>query len=272
VGGLAAASASLLGYGALTSDQIRFERRRISLPHWPSSHDGFRIGLIADLHIRPDGETVRVCREACNWLASEKPDITVIAGDLIAMWKPGVLELLSEALEPLRPVKGHVLAVPGNHDYLMGTPDLMGPFLKERGIRLLRNQAVVRHGVSFIGIDSATSGLAMPYRTIRRAKVDLPTIVLWHESDYADYLPKGLDLMLAGHSHGGQFCAPWGWPPMTALGGSKYLRGLYSQPDVPVYVSRGLGTTGPPSRLFCPAEAAILTLVPGFGSPARSSG
>lgn len=75
-----------------------------------------------------------------------------------------------------------------------------------------------------------------------------------------DQLPIEASLMLSGHSHGGQFISPWGWAPMKTRGGKKYVRGFYPDAPTPIYVSRGLGTTGPPSRLFCPPEVTILTL------------
>jgi uncharacterized protein len=85
-------------------------------------------------------------------------------------------------------------------------------------------------------------------------------VIVWHEPDAVDALPAGPDLMVSGHSHGGQFLAPWGWAPGTSELGKKYIRGWYPRAPVPLYVSRGVGTTGPPSRLFCPAEVSILTL------------
>jgi uncharacterized protein len=264
--------ASVLAYGAWTSDRIQVEERVLRLPNWPASLDGFRIGLLTDLHVRGDRESERMSQEACAWLADQRPDITVLGGDFVSAWMPGVLESLARAISPLQPLSGSLLAIPGNHEYTLGGPENMAPLMREMGIRLLRNEWVVRKGVCWVGIDSGLSGHALPFHVIDQARVELPTIALWHEPDYVDVLPRGLDLMLAGHSHGGQFCAPWGWPPMTSRGGTRYVEGFYAEPDVPLYVSRGLGTTGPPSRLNCPAEVAVLTLIPGYGEPPLMAG
>jgi predicted MPP superfamily phosphohydrolase len=69
--------------------------------------------------------------------------------------------------------------------------------------------------------------------------------------------------MMSGHSHGGQFRFPGGYTPMHTDLGRAHPRGFYPDAPTPLYVSRGIGTTGPPSRFNCPPEVAILTLMPG---------
>jgi predicted MPP superfamily phosphohydrolase len=230
------------------------------LPGWPDSHDGYRIGLIADSHVR-DSHTVDLTQRALDFLTSEKPDMIVFAGDMVEKWNRRSIEKVYEALLPLQGYEGPVLAVPGNHDYYgPGDPDLLRPLYQHFGIELLRNDCWHHDGINWVGIDSACAGMADPYWAVRQADPVHPTVVVWHEPDAVQWLPRGPDLMLSGHSHGGQFTTPWGWAPMTSRLGKKYLRGYYPDAPVPIYVSRGLGTTGPPSRLFCRAEATILTL------------
>ena len=93
-------------------------------------------------------------------------------------------------------------------------------------------------------------------------KLGGPIIALWHEPDVVDHLPKGAALMLSGHSHGGQFTFPGGYTPMHTLNGRKYVRGFFPHAPTPLYVSRGIGTTGPPSRLNCAPEVSLLELTP----------
>ncbi|HXH62478.1 MAG TPA: metallophosphoesterase [Fimbriimonadaceae bacterium] len=229
------------------------------LTDWAGSHDGYRVGLLADPHVR-DRETVSLTRRALEYLVRESPDMIAFAGDMVSYWKSGVEEMLREALEPLKGYSGDCIAVLGNHDYYGGDPERLRPLLEEFGVRLLVNECWNVGGVDWVGVDSATEGEADPYGTILKCDPTTPTIVLWHEPDFVDVLPKGPDLMLAGHSHGGQFTTPWGWAPMTSRHGKKYLRGFYTGSPVPIYVSRGLGTTGPPARLFCSPEVTVLTL------------
>ena len=88
-----------------------------------------------------------------------------------------------------------------------------------------------------------------------------PIIALWHEPDLVDMLPPGRALLqLSGHSHGGQFKFPFGLTPMTSTNGHKYRDGFYPDASTPIFVTRGVGTTGPPSRFLCPPQVAVLTL------------
>lgn len=261
--GIAGAGAGILAYGAWTSDRLVAERRTIHLKSWPQSHKGFRIGLVADLHLRKDGESLRICKAACKWLKDQSPDVIVIAGDIISFWQPGVIELVEEGLSPLTYCSSEIAVIPGNHEYAgPGSADGLESVLQNMGFDFLRNETKIIKNVNFIGIDSGNSGEALPYASIAQADFAYPSVVLWHEPDYVKYLPSGLDLMLSGHSHGGQFVTPWGWAPMTSHGGSDYLSGFFPNAPCPLYVTRGLATTGPPSRFCCPPEVAVLTIEP----------
>lgn len=228
---------------------------------WPASRDGYRVGILADSHLRDD-ESVALTQQALEYLTEERPDVIAYAGDLIPWWRPDIEDLIDRAFAPLEGYKGTVLAVPGNHDYYGGFAKDLEPIYKRHGVQLLVNESVSVDGVNWVGVDSAAAGYADPYSAILQCDPADPTIVLWHEPDMVDHLPRGPELMLSGHSHGGQFTTPWGWAPMTSRLGSKYVRGFYPHAPVPIYVSRGLGTTGPPARLFCRAEATVLTLRP----------
>ena len=87
-------------------------------------------------------------------------------------------------------------------------------------------------------------------------------MLLVHEPDYADEAPPGFALQLSGHSHGGQIRVP-GLPPLhVPKYSTHYPEGLQQGPHHPVYTTRGVGTTGPPIRLFCPPEVTVLTSTP----------
>jgi len=168
--------------------------------------------------------------------------------------------MLGEVLEPLLIMDGSVVAVPGNHDYRAGSPEILRIILDELNIKLLRNGSWVHKGICWTGIDSENEGQADVARAFESATDD-PTIVLWHEPDVVDQLPKDRAILqLSGHSHGGQFKFPFGLTPMTSTNGDKYRDGFYPEAPTPVFVTRGVGTTGPPSRFLCPPQVAILTL------------
>lgn len=250
-------------YGMLVeAERLTLERPVLRLPRWPSELAGFRIGLIADCHLR-DRYTVRLTQRAVRAVLAERPDVVVLAGDLIAYWRPDVPWLLEEALEGLLPVAGDVVAIAGNHEYWGGGgPDLMRTILETLGFRFLVNEVWRHKGVAWLGVDSANAGTPEPERLVAQLEPGETSVALWHEPDCADLLPEGPALMLSGHSHGGQFTFPWGWTPMHTRNGEKYVRGFHPEARTPVYVSRGLGTTGYPSRLGCSPEATVLTLMP----------
>jgi len=102
-------------------------------------------------------------------------------------------------------------------------------------------------------------GLAIP------ANPDGPVLLLCHAPDYADNVlahPRGslVDLMLSGHSHGGQIRLPIVGAVHRVVGGRKYVEGLFRLGQMQLYVNRGIGTVGLPFRLNCPPEITLFTL------------
>ena len=259
--GLGVAGAGTLLYGALfETGRLVGERHVLRLPDWPESLDGLKIGLFADLHLRGMWEEIALVQAAVDWLASEDPDVVVIAGDFVSWWMPGIEEELLYALGGLRDLTCPVLAIPGNHDYHGGEAGRLVPVLEKLGGRLLRNELMKDLGVNWVGVDSGNARRADPFAPLLTVEDGDPIVTLWHEPDLVKWLPRGVDLMLSGHSHGGQFTTPWGWAPMTSSNGSRYLRGFYPEAPVPLYVSRGLATTGPAARLFCRPEVTLLEI------------
>lgn len=254
--------AGALLYGALfETDKLHVVRRSLRIPRWPTGLDGYKIAVLADAHVR-DHDSILMTQIAVEHALRDKPDMVVIPGDTIAYWKKDVLEMVEVAYAGLKMMHGKVVAVPGNHDYFAGFAEWLTPTFEQLGIKMLQNEVWHCDGVNWVGVDSEIAGRADPYGAIMKSDPSEPIVIVWHEPDMVDVLPWGPELMISGHSHGGQFIAPWGWAPATSKLGRKYLRGFYPEAQVPLYVSRGIGTTGPPARLFCPAEVSILTLHP----------
>lgn len=253
------AGAGAYAYGSLVeAKRIQPERRTLRLKRWPKSLDGYRIGLIGDMHIR-DRNTVTLTRAALSWLVDQNPDVLVFVGDLIEDSKNDPIPLLEFALEEAEFFRGRAVAIPGNQDYKNHFPREFEWVLAKYGIRLLQNQVWSHDGIEWLGIDSANAEMADPFGTILKADPTKPMVALWHEPDMVDVLPIGPELMLSGHSHGGQFGLP-GWTPMKTRNGRKYVRGFYPHAPTPLYVTRGLATTFLPARLFCPPEVTVLTI------------
>ena len=193
----------------------------------------------------------------------QDPDMICLVGDFVNYWKPSTPWLMGEVLEPLLIMDGSVVAIPGNHDYKAGSPEILRIILDELNIKLLRNESWVHKGICWTGIDSYNEGHSDVAKAFANATDD-PVIALWHEPDLVDQLPKGRAMLqLSGHSHGGQFKFPFNLTPMTSTNGDKYRDGFYPGASTPIFVTRGVGTTGPPSRFLCPPQVAILTLTAG---------
>jgi predicted MPP superfamily phosphohydrolase len=249
----------MLAYGAVVeANRLVLEQHSLRLPLWPQSMDGYRVAVLGDFHLR-DKYSVALARRAAEMAVACEPDALAIVGDFIGRWKPSSIEMLVGALEPLRALAGRALAVPGNHDYPEAGVEILKRVLDELGIRLLRNEAVVAQGVRWVGLDSARRGMSSPGSMIGDGGTE-PSIALWHEPDLVDELPPGCALQISGHSHGGQFRLPFGITPMHSKYGRKYVRGFFPGTPTPLYVTRGVGTTGPPSRFLCPPEVSLLTL------------
>jgi uncharacterized protein len=258
--GLSALSAGMLVYGALVeSKRLVVDRFQIPLADLPERLKGFKIGVLSDFHLG-HAYSVELANRAIDLLLDEEPDMVVLLGDFVNFWEPETPRIVGEVIEPLLIMNGNVVAIPGNHDYRKGSPEILRIILDELNIKLLRNENWVHQGICWIGVDSANEGQANVAQAFEGASSD-PRIVLWHEPDVVDLLPKGeAMLQLSGHSHGGQFRFPFGIIPMTSRNGKKYKDGFYPDASTPIFVSRGVGTTGPPSRFLCPPQVAILTL------------
>jgi uncharacterized protein len=254
------AGAAALAYGYLwESRKVVVNRHTLPLDNWPEHLRGFRLVVLADFHVQ-DARSLNVAKQAVGLAIEQEPDMIAIVGDFVERWKLDSAQMLGDLLEPLLLMNGAVVAVPGNHDYTGGDASLLAPILEELNIKLLQNESWLHEGITWVGVDSFNEQKADPQAAM--AGVEGPAIALWHEPDLVWMLPQGCSLQLSGHSHGGQFKIPPGYPPMTTRNGQIYIDGFYPEAKTPIFVTRGVGTTFLPSRFQCPPEVAVLTLVP----------
>ena len=241
------------------ADDLRLEELTLHLPGWPERLRGYRIAVLADLHLGGD-YSIRRAQHAIALALECSPDFVALVGDYVNIWQPDTARWVGETLEPLLLMNGAVAAVPGNHDYHGGVPSLLKPIFDELNIRLLRNESWERDGITWVGVDSAVEGVADPKKAMRA--VEGPAVCLWHEPDLVGDLPPGCSLMLSGHAHGGQGRLFGRFTPIRTKLGRLYFDGYYPDAPTPLYVSRGVGMTLFPTRIDVPPEVTILTLVP----------
>jgi predicted MPP superfamily phosphohydrolase len=201
------------------------------------------------------------------------PDLIALPGDFAADRAAGfrcVLEALAELRAPLG-----VYAVPGNHDYIVGIETWHRQLARQPHIRDLTNSAVLCEvrGVPLCiaGVDDLSEGEphldALPPPE-RRAF----TILLAHDPEQAERSRRAydqVDLILSGHTHGGQVRLPGIGPLRDPLHPERYATGVQRLPWTTVYTSRGIGTVHLPVRLLCRPEVAILELTSGAAAPMR---
>lgn len=240
-------------------EDLRLEARTLRLPGWPERLRGYRVAVLADLHL--GGEwSVRRAQRAIAMALDASPDFVALVGDYVNVWQPDSAKWIGDTLEPLLLMNGAVAAVPGNHDYQLGVPSLFAPIFDELNIRLLRNEHWRHEGIDWVGVDSVIEGVDDPKKAMQG--VEGPAICLWHEPDAVAELPKGCSLMLSGHAHGGQGRLFGRFKPVKTKMGRLYVEGFFPDAPTPLYVSRGVGTTLFPLRIDVPPEVSLLTLIP----------
>lgn len=269
----AAASAFITGTGTAFYGSIfgrhdyQLEEIVLPIPGLPKSLDGFCIAQLSDIHIGlfvGDPEL----RAAEALVQKARADMIVLTGDLIdsnARYAPE-LGKLSRRLKPL--ARHGVVAIPGNHDYFAGIDAVMDTLTLAEA-RVLRNDGLVigdaGGAFALLGVDdvwakrmnvNAGPDLDLALRAI---PLDLPRILLCHNPVYFPEAAGKVALQLSGHTHGGQvnlIVRPADW--VLPYG---YVAGQYEKNGSRLYVNRGFGTAGPPSRVGAPPEVSRIVLV-----------
>ncbi|HEX3346309.1 MAG TPA: metallophosphoesterase [Polyangiaceae bacterium] len=266
VGGVAmiGATGSTLAWGALRG---RHDYQLVELPvrlaALPRALDGYVIAQISDLHTgHYMGE--RDLDEGFERVRAAKPDLLVVTGDLVD-FDPRFAPMLARKLADLAPRDG-VFACLGNHDYYTGASDVLDA-LRAAGVGALVNQGTVVRprdggGFALLGVDDRWGGRyegpgPRLDEAIAMVPGALPRILLSHQPVTVDRWAGKVALQLSGHTHGGQINP--GFRPADFF--MSYVAGLYRVGGTSLYVNRGFGTVGPPSRVGAPPEVTRIVLV-----------
>ncbi|MBS0432506.1 MAG: metallophosphoesterase family protein [Proteobacteria bacterium] len=209
------------------------------------------IALVSDIHIGAYTRSDKL-QQLVEKLNAMHVDLVVFAGDLT--YDPP--RDLARALAPLRQLDQPMYAVLGNHDVQLPGPPVQGDI---RAVLAGAPVIFIEHRV----VDFPKFRLAGLYdywtalddtRFLRALPHDKPLLVLMHQPHSLREL-RGVDftLAMAGHTHGGQVALPWLTAAVfKAERDEIYIDGLYDTPLGPLFVTRGVGVTGMPMRLFCP--------------------
>ena len=253
---------------ALVITEIEIKNEKI-----PESFDGYRIVHISDLHNTEFGKDNKRLVEK---IRSAKPDIIVMTGDMIDIYRPDIdvaLQLAEELIQ-ISPV----YFVSGNHDVKAAGREFLFAGFKELGVNTLRNRSVKleKDGehITLSGIDDPKflddflsgndrENTEEIIQSLTQNKDESFQILLAHRPEMIDvYSSHGIDLVLSGHAHGGQISLPGkgglvapgqGWFP-------EYYEGLYEKESTQMVVNRGLGNSAFPFRINNKPEIEVVSL------------
>jgi uncharacterized protein len=281
-------------YG-FAAERLNYQVRRIEIPmaNLPPALDGMHIAQISDIHLSGymSREAVRRAVDMTNDLGA---DLTVVTGDFITGSADPIADCIEEVSRLHAPLG--VWGCNGNHEIYAKAEDIAQQLFAQAGMKLLRqeNAQLLFRGATFnlIGVDYQRERNLDGHRTQLLANMDglirrdMPNILLSHNPNSFNRAAElGIELSLAGHTHGGQIQVEILDHRLTpARFISDYISGLFQrplfkpsgevlvsrQPDAPtshpqsnaarLYVNRGLGTVGAPVRLGVPPEISLIVL------------
>jgi predicted MPP superfamily phosphohydrolase len=269
--GVTAAGLALYS-GEIARHAIDIIHRPIAINNLPDPFHGYRIVQLSDIHLDEFTEPFFL-EHVIHRVNSLNPDLVLLTGDFITRGSLTFItsehaahrcaEIISTLTSPLR------YAILGNHDVSVSA-SLVIEALSSKNTPVLVNQHVPieRRGSRIWLCGADDPGTSHPDLNLTiPAKPDGPVVLMAHEPDYADDVvkhPRGslVDLMLSGHSHGGQVRLPFTGPLILPPMGEKYVEGHFHFNRMQLYVNRGIGTVGLPFRLNCPPEITLITLQP----------
>jgi len=260
-------------------------RTRVDVLEPNSPFEGFKVLHLSDFHLRKETNPKLIERAStlAEQLSHDHIDLICITGDLIET--DTGLPLLQELMKVLNRIgaKNGMVTILGNHDYNHYTISnlflekyvvnqknntaLLVSTLEQANVRVLRNQSHIVGGgdkrLVIAGIDDFISGRHCLQRCLEDIQPDDTIILLTHSPDVVSYLlDRKVDLVLAGHTHGGQMCLP---AVGSFVSRSRVFRrlasGLFKIGDMFVFITKGIGIVRyAPFRFRCAPEFAVLEL------------
>jgi predicted MPP superfamily phosphohydrolase len=260
--------AALMQAALLEPRQVEITRQPIQIERWPASLKGFRIVQLSDIH-HSQFLSEREISEAVGMANLLDPDLVALTGDYVSH-SAGYIPGCARALGGLRARLG-VFAVLGNHDHWTDA-ELMASELNAAGIRVLRNETVTieQSGARFhlAGVDDLLVHRDDLQQALSSTTRNEPRILLSHNpAIIREAARAGIDLVLSGHTHGGQI----NWRLLAGRRDSAFrrrlnrpsrrlMRGHAQLGGTQIYVNRGLGTVVLPLRYGCPPEITLLEI------------
>ena len=277
---LAALLGAALGYAYfIEPKRLVIEKASVTVPNFSPKLNGLKIAAISDIHGGSNGVTAERLRELVTRTNEQQPDLIVLLGDYVSesrfnredLKKPEgtdrtalrmPVSVIADNLAGFRAKYG-VYAVIGNHDWWHNEASVKKEF-ERVGITVLENQmediAVDNEVIHLWGIEDYWKNRRVPVRDSFDNVADKRNIIaITHNPDSLLKTPGGISIMLAGHSHGGQVNFPI-YGPHPFVNDIRFMKGEAVVDGKHVFVTTGVGCTGPQIRFRVPPEIAVLTL------------
>ncbi|WP_328749877.1 metallophosphoesterase [Streptomyces sp. NBC_00285] len=257
-GAAAAAAVGTVGlgtYGVLRGPRIK--RVTVPLAKLPRAGHGYRIAVVSDIHLSPVlGRGF--AQKVVDTINSTRPDLIAVVGDLV----DGSVKDLGPAAAPLAQLEARhgSYFVTGNHEYFSGAEQWVEE-VRRLGLRPLENDRTELAWFDLAGVNDIAGESEGQGPDFTKALGDRDTtracVLLAHQPvQIHDAVDHGVDLQLSGHTHGGQL-----WPGnLLAAAANPTVAGLERYGDTQLYVSRGAGAWGPPTRVGAPSDITVIEL------------
>ena len=237
----------------------------------PDGFDGCRLVVLGDLHSTYFGEKNETLLEAVR---AQEPEYIFLVGDLVDAFREvpgGYVQETAAGLADIAPT----YYVTGNHEWAVGDVPELKKTLESQGVTVLSNQFVTleqkKSHLVLAGIDDPNGYADQKSPEDLAAELQAASaygdpfwILLAHRNDHfpGQYSRLGADLVISGHGHGGVIRLPFtdGLVSTDRTFFHSYTAGLYRENGSLLFVTRGLGNTGPSFRLFNRPEVAVVTL------------
>lgn len=238
-------AAAPVAFGGAVAEAAFVEPQWLAVKHLSlSKNPRHRFVQFTDVHYR--GEKAYLEKVVAE-INAQSPDFVCFTGDLVEE-----SEFFEPALEILRGIKSPLYAIPGNHDYWADADfDYARKFLREQGGDwLMDEQTTTPQGVTIHGV----TGAGQPAWNLSSG----PNILLSHYPAWSEKIENArFDLILSGHSHGGQVRVPFYGALLVSNGVGQFELGLYQTPAGPMYVNPGIGYFYLNIRFNCRPEITV---------------
>ena len=245
--------------------RITVRTDRVSLPH-PAPRRPIRVAFASDFHAGATTDP-RVLRDACRALSDMNPDLLLLGGDFVSVRAAYITEL-APLLTTVHAAHG-CFAVFGNHD-LRANAEHIASELSSRGISLIVNRRVslTIQGteIALCGLDDSIAG--QPRGDVLDGGSGIRLVLMHSPDGLLSIGERPFDVALCGHTHGGQIAAPGGFPLLLPHGrlNRRFPSGRFELPTGAggkrrlLIVSRGVGCSTLPIRLFAPPEVHLVII------------